>query len=271
MNRHLNIKSERAAGRKPVVLFDFGDWRLTLREAVFSAFIAGILTAVGFFISGAIERHVHERQLIYRQAVQIDKNPAEFKWALDTDIGYLFAEGVLETVDPVRHEKLDGEWFSIKAVHQKYVRHTRTRSYTVRDGKGHTRVKSRVETYWSWDTYEVERSSAKTVRFLGVELPAGKFRLGWHSECKIVSTGYHRRIKFAVVPKEMTGTIFAKAADGTVEGQVEFWRGRDLKSAYEDSVFSYAKGLFWTAWIVVIVGIIFAFFYAENRWLEDNS
>ena len=271
MNGYRNIKRKRTASREPAVLLDFGSWQLTLREAVFSAFIVGILTVVGFLISGAIERYVHGRQLRYRQAVQIDKNPDEFKLALDTDVGYLFAEGVLETVDPVKHERLDGEWFSIEAAHQKYVRHTRTRSYTVRDSRGHTRVKSRVETYWSWDTYDVERSSAKTVRFLGVELPASKFELGWYSECKIVSTGYNRRIKFAVVPKEMAGTMFAKAAGGTVDGQIEFWRGRNLKSAYEDSVSSCAKGLFWTAWITATAGILFAFFYAENRWLEDNS
>ena len=69
----------------------------------------------------------------------------------------------------------------------------------------------------------------------------------------------------------MAGTMFAKAAGGTVDGQIEFWRGRDLKSAYEDSVSSCAKGLFWTAWIAATAGILFAFFYAENRWLEDNS
>ena len=270
MNGYRNIKRKRTTGFLPAVLLDFGGWRLTLREAVFSAFIAGILAAVGFFISGAIERHVHEQQLRYRQAVQIDKNPAEFKWALDTDIGYLFAEGTLETVDPVRHERLDGEWFSIEAAHQKYTRHTRTRTYTVSDGKGHTRIKSRVETYWSWDTYDVERSSAKTVRFLGVELPASKFGIGWRREYKIVSTGHNRRIEFAVVPKEMVGTMFAKAVGGTVDGQVEFWRGRDLKSAYEDSISSCAKGLFWTAWIAAMAGILFAFFYAENRWLEDD-
>lgn len=271
MNRYRNIKYRRAAGREPVVLLDFNGWRLTLREVVFSVFIAGILTAAGFFISGAIERHVHGQQLRYRQAVQIDKNPVEFKWALDTDIGYLFAEGVLETVDPVRHGKLDGEWFSIEAAYQKYTRHTRTRTYTVSDGKGHTRIKSRVETYWSWDTYDIERLSAKTVRFLGVELPAGKFGSRWRREYKIVSTGYNRRIEFAVVPKEMAGTIFVKAAGGTVDGQIEFWRGRNLKSAYKESISSCAKGLFWTAWIAVIVGILFAFFYAENKWLEDNS
>ena len=271
MNRYQNIKHKRTASREPAVLFNFSSWQLTLREVIFSIFIVGILTVIGFLISGAIERHVHEQQLRYRQAVQIDKNPTEFKWALDTDIGYLFAEGVLETVDPVKHERLDGEWFSIEAAYQKYTMHTRTRTYTVSDGKGCTRVKSRIETYWSWDTYDVERSSAKTARFLGVELPASKFGLGWYSECKIVSTGYNRRIKFAVVPKEMAGTMFAKAAGGTVDGQIEFWRGRDLKSAYEDSVSSCAKGLFWTAWIAATAGILFAFFYAENRWLEDNS
>jgi len=271
VNGYWNIKRRMMAGREPAVLLDFGEWRLTLREAVFSALIAGILAAAGFFISGAVERRVHERQLRYRQAVQIDKNPVEFRWALDTDIGYLFAEGTLETVDPVRHERLDGEWFSIEAAYQKYTRHTRTRTYTVSDGKGHTRVKSRVETYWSWDTYDVERSSAKTVRFLGVELPAGKFGPGWRRERRIVPIGHNRRIEFAVVPKKMAGTMFAKAAGGTVDGQIEFWRGRDLKSAYEDSVSSCAKGLFWTAWTAVIAGILFAFFYAENRWLEDNS
>lgn len=271
MNRYRNIKYKRTAGKKPVVLFDFGDWQLTLRETVFSVLIVGVFIAIGFLISSSIERYVHEQQLRYRQAVQIDKNPDEFKWALDTDIGYLFAEGRLETVDPIRHENLGGEWFSIEAAYQKYTRHTRTRTYTVRDGKGHTRIKSRVETYWSWDTYNIKRSSAKTVRFLGVELPASKFGLRRYCECKIISTGHNRRIEFAVVPKEMTGTMFAKAAGRTVDGQIEFWRGRNLKSAYEYSISSHAKEFFWTVWIAAIVGALFAFFYGENKRLEDNS
>ena len=62
--------------------------------------------------------------------------------------------------------------------------------------------------------------------------------------------------------------LFAKAGGGTLRGPVEFWHGLGLRAAYERSVESHAKALFWVLWAVLIALALYAFFYAENRWLE---
>lgn len=103
-----------------IVLLDFGTWELTLREALFALLLVGVLATIGFFVSSAIVRNVHSKQLVYRQAAQIENSSGEFKLALDTDVGYAFVEGDMDAVDTVQHEDLDGKWMSIVAKHQKY-------------------------------------------------------------------------------------------------------------------------------------------------------
>lgn len=252
--------------KRPIVLFDFGTWEITLREALSAMSIVGIMATIGFFASGAIEKHVHDAQLKYRQALQIDKNADEFRWALDTDVGYAFVEGHLKTLDPVRHEKLDGSWLSIDAVFQKYQKHTST--YTTTDGKGHTYTKTR--TYWSWDSYDYWHRKASRVNFLSNEFSIAKFDFSScrHKE-RIVDNGYHKRIVFSMLPPEMDGTVFSKLEQKTMSNNSLFMQGMDLKKAYADCVESYAILVFWIIWLLAIALAVWAFFYAENNWLED--
>lgn len=268
--RYSAPRKHKTTGSKPIVLLDFGDWQLTLRELLFSMLIAGVMAVVGYFTASVIEQNVHAKQLEYRQAAQIENSEDEFKLALETDIGNVFVEADLKAVDKVKHEKLRGEWLAIDATYEKYTKHTRVVHYTVTDSKGRAHHRTRTETYWTWDRYDSKHLKAKQVDFSGVIFPTAKFDLSWCSRHEdTVSIGWHKRIVFDTIPAKMHGTVFTKLADKTVSDSTPFWKDQDLKTAYEESVASYAVMIFWTIWIAVTIGLLITFFVIENDWLED--
>ena len=246
------------------VLLDFGEWELTWRELLFSVLIVGVMSFMGFFAAGYVEKSVLDSQLKYRQAAQLS-DPEEFKHAMDTDAGDAFVYGQLEAVDPVSYKGLDGKHLSIEARYQEYRRHTRT--YTVSDGKGHTRIRTRH--YWSWDTISSDEKHAKTVRFCGREFPYSTFRYDClMSDSVVVGTGHNRRTVFDVVPKAAVGSVFGKLAGGTVRGTPQFMSGWSIARHYEYSTESYAVVLFWVAWALLTGAVVFAFWYVDNKWLD---
>ena len=263
-------RKPKTTGSKPVVLLDFGDWQLTLRELLFSLLIIGMMTVLGYFAAAGIERNVHAKQLEYRQAAQIENSEDEFKLALETDVGNAFVEADLEAVDKVRHEKLHGEWLAIDASYEKYTKHTRIVHYTVTDSKGRSHTRTRTETYWTWDRYDSKHLKAKQVNFSGVIFPTTKFDLSWCSRHEdTVSIGWHKRIVFKTIPAKMHGTVFTKLADKTVSDGSPFWKDQDLKTVYEECVSSHAVLIFWLIWTLTIAFAMFAFYVIENDWLED--
>jgi len=268
--RYSASRIHKTTSSKPVVLLDFGDWQLTLRELLFSMLIIGTMTTVGYFAAAGIERSVHAKQLEYRQAAQIENSEDEFKLALETDVGSAFVEADLEAVDKVKHENLRGKWLAIDAAYEKYTKHTRTVYYTVTDSKGHSHQKTRTKTYWSWDQYDHKRLGAKHVNFSGVIFPTAKFDFSWCSRHEdTVSIGWHKRIVFKTIPAKMHGTIFTKLADKTVSDGTPFWKDQNLKTVYEEYVSSHAVLIFWVVWSLTIAFAVFAFYVIENDWLED--
>lgn len=252
-----------------IVLLDCIDWELTLREAIFAFFIVGSMIALGFLIAGKIEQHVHNEQLKYRRAVQIDKDPNQFSWALRTDVGDAFIEGHLKTLDPVSHDLLEGKWMKLSAAHQKYQMHTRTVTYTTTDSKGRAHTKTRVETYWSWDTYETESFSASQAEFLGEKIYLDDLDIcgAWRDE-KVVKTGYHKRVVFSMLPTDYDGTMFTTIKNKRISKGTPFWVGRDIAEAYKCCIASYSVSIFWIVWIVVTIGAVVGFFVLDNDWLE---
>ena len=253
-----------------VVIADFGSWELTLREAIFSLLILGVMVAIGFFIAGKIEQTVHVEQLKYRRAMQIDKDPSQFSLALETDVGDVFAEGHLKTVDPVSHELVAGKWMKVCTDYQKYQMHTRTVTYTTTDSKGRVSVKSRVETYWSWDTYDRKETSASQVEFLGEKLQLADlvfYGARWDEE--VVNTGYHRRVVISMLPTEHSGTMFTTIRDKKISKETPFWIEQNLASAYEHCTSSFSVLVFWIVWSIVSICTVIGFFVIDNDWLED--
>ena len=52
--RYGTPRKHKTTGSKPVVLLDFGDWELTLREAIFAFLIVGVIIFLRIFLSGII-------------------------------------------------------------------------------------------------------------------------------------------------------------------------------------------------------------------------
>ena len=118
---------------------------ITKREVIFSVVIVSFFTIIGFMVSNKIYKKQQDKNLRYTTAIQIDNNPDQFNYAIDTEIGNVLAYGTVKTIEPVS-TSIVGNSMYIKRDLEKYTMHTRTVHYTV-NGKSHTRI----EPYWTWD------------------------------------------------------------------------------------------------------------------------
>jgi len=242
---------------------------VTFREVLFCFVIAAVLFSIGFWISGAIGHKVNQRLLKYRQAAQIENNNAAFALALKTDVGDAFVEGQFKAIDPVRHENIAGNWTMYEANHQKYTRHTRIVTYTVSNGKGGTRTKTRTEHYWTWDTFRTEKASVKTVEFCEEKISFKKFDPTYSCFIsKTVDTGYHLRVLFNLIPSSFHAACYSTLKDGTISDKTPIYRNRTVQELYKDYTTSYAVRIFWGIWIVVIIVALVVFVLHDNDWLE---
>ena len=254
--------------KSPIVLIEGDGWDLTLRELIFSILILGVLFAIGFLISGYIEQKVNDSNLRYNQAVALHSDD-EFKHALSTDVGHVFAHGRLVADKPVRNEHLDGEWLCVDVKHQRYQMHTRRVAYTVTDSKGRTHTRYRTETYWSWDTVGRSSDHSPTVTYCGVQFDYGKFDYGcMPEETSKHSTGWHKSDVVTVVPKDFNATVFGEAKSNDLVGQNIVLVPMSIEGYRKDLTTSHAVMIFWILWSVFSVIALFGFYAIENDWLE---
>lgn len=247
-----------------------GQAEITLREAIFSVTIASVLFFIGFIISSKIEHAVNRSNLEYRQAAQISNNADEFEIAMATDVGNAFIEGKFKAVDVVSHEKLDGVWMWIYADYQKYTMHTRVVTYTVTDSKGRTHMRTKTETYWTWDTYRTEKRHSNEVEYIGNKFMFDKFNYSLiNRNHKMVDDGWHKRIEFSAIPTEFNASAYTKLSDNTVSDNTALYRNISIRELYELNIKSIAVPLFWTLWSFLTVCAVVAFVFIDNRWIED--
>lgn len=255
--------------KSPIVLFEGKGWDLTLRELVFSVFIVGVMVLVGFFISEVIERKVNDSNLRYNQAAALLTND-QFKYALDTDVGHVFANGRLVADSPVKNEHLAGEYLSVYVKHQQYRMHTRRVAHTVTDSRGRSHTKYRTETHWSWDTMSCSSSHSPTVTYCGVKFPYNKFGYSWiGSDTTRHSTGFHARDVVTVVPKTFIASVFGEAKSRTLVGDGLTLAPMSIEAYRKDLTTSHALAIFWIIWGIVMVFALVGFYVVKNDWLED--
>ena len=253
-----------------IVLFEDIDWELTLREFLFSFLILGIMSFIGFLAYSAIDKKVDDKTLKYRQAVAISSTN-EFRYAMDTNIGHAFVRGKLLAVTPVTSKLVDGEYLRIHVDHQKYRQHTRIVTYTVTDSKGRTHVKTRTETYWSWDTMSSSTTNSPYVIFCGSRFKYNKFDYGCaHVEETVIGGGLFKNERDIVYTTKdnFTSTIFADLRNKGFVGTASMV-GCGIEK-YRKSLVEcwWPYMLFWFLWIVITFGGIVLFYVIENDWLE---
>lgn len=253
-----------------VVLFDFVDWEITLREVLFSVFILGAWALLGFFVHSWIDKTVDDSTLKYRQAVAIE-SPDEFRHAMDTDVGHAFVRGKLEAATPVTNRLVKGEYLKIHVDHQKYRMHTRIVTYTTYDSKGRPHTRHRTETYWSWDTVRSSTTNSPKVVFCGSEFDYGKFSYGCaRTEETVVGGGLFKNERDVVHATKdgFTATMFGDLRGGGFEGTASLVGAgiEEYRKSETDCKWPYV--LFWTVWAVLAFGSVFLFFVMDNDWAE---
>lgn len=239
---------------------------ITKREVIASGAIIAVMIILGLFISGNIHERLLEQYQVYDAAVKIDDEEL-FRYGMRTNIGYAFVYGKLETLDPVTFSEIGGEYSYIKREEQKYTRHTRTvtETYTGSDGKTHTRTK--IETYWTWDTMRTERKTATQIKFLNVEFAYNQIPFPSAHEIAIVDTGYHKRNVYYATGTNFTGTMFTLLKDNTIS-ETSFYNNQTITETIDSLETGFETIIFWVFWVILTGVLVFGFYYLKNRWLN---
>lgn len=102
-------------------------------------------------------------------------------------------------------------------------------------------------------------------------VPYEKFDYSWVGrKFKTVDNGFNLRIEFTYLPTRFRASAFTSLSNGTVTNGTGLRQGMSIDKLYEACTKSYAVGVFWTFWIVLIVGAVVGFVVLDNRWIEDK-
>ena len=254
--------------KRSKVIYSGCGWDLTARELFFSIVIVLVMLTVGFFLSEKIASANDEANQEYYQSIKINADTELFQYGMKTDIGNAFVSGTLEAVGPVSYPDIGGEYAYVEKIIEEYTKHTRIVDDYDKDGK---KIGSHVETYWEWEQIGRDSIHCESIKFLEVGFPYGTIGFPEPYYINTVNGGYHIRHKYYGCDASYDGTIYAKLADGTING-AQFINGRNTEEAVDYMVESETAGLtmFWFIWITLIGCTVYGFCYLDNRWLEDE-
>lgn len=239
---------------------------ITLREIIVSVTIIAVMVILGFFIGGSIQQSLLEQYQVYDTAVQIDSEEL-FRYGMRTDIGHAFVYGQIKTIDPVSFPEIGGEYSYVEKEEQEYRKHSRTVLKTYKDSKGNTKTKTEIEYYWKWDTIRNEKKTATKISFLDVEFDYSKISFSYSQQIATLDTGYHKRNVYYGKEAESEGTIFTILKEDTIN-DTSFYENRTIAETIEHLETGYEVVGFWIFWIILTAGLVWAFYYLENRWLD---
>lgn len=216
-------------------------------------FITVIMLIIGIIIGGSIRDSIADKNAEYNKAIKLEKRDI-FEYSMRTSVGNAFVYGKLEAVDTVSFPEIEGEYSYIEKVKEVYTMHTRTVTYT--DSKGKTRTKT--ETYWTWDYAGSEEKKSKEVEFLGSTFKYSQFIEPSSDYLKTIKKSSHIRYKYYVIPKTISGTIYANLKNNNIGNNVVIYRDMKTQEAYEYAKDNYS--LIWVFWIIWI-SLISAMWY----------
>lgn len=238
-------------------------FEITKREVLVSISIIAIMLLLGVLISGKIADWQMDQNEVYNKAVKID-NTDMFEYGMRTNVGNAFVYGDLEAVDAVTYPEIGGKYMYVERVEEHYTMHTRTVTYT--DANGNTQT--RVETYWTWDTVDVDRLKSKEVTFCGVKFSSDKIDIPSTKYIDTIKESGYVRFKYYGTDAKYTGTIFTELKDNTITKDSNFYKNKTIEETTELLHTTGDTVAFWIFWIILIGLCVYGFYYLDNRWLE---
>lgn len=242
--------------------FDFGDFEITKREILASISIIAAMILFGILISSTISEYQMDKNEIYNKAVKIESQEM-FQYGMDTNVGNAFVYGDLKAVDTVTYPEISGEYMYVEKVKEKYTRHTRK----VRHSNGKITWYT-TKTYWTWDRVGSEDIKCKEVSFCGVNFASNKIDLHGTDYIDTIKESSHVRYKYYGVGTEYKGTIFTDLRDKTIPDNTSFYNNSTIEETIERLESDFPIIIFWIFWVILIGGMVFGFYYLDNRWLD---
>ena len=242
--------------------FDFGDFEITKREILASISIIAVMILFGILISSKISEYEMDKNEIYNKAVKIESQEM-FQYGMDTNVGNTFVYGDLKAVDTVTYPEIGGEYIYVEKVKEKYTRHTRK----VRHSNGKTTWYT-TETYWTWDRVGSEDIKCKEVSFCGVNFTSNKIDLPDTDYIDTIKESSDVRYKYYGVGTKYTGTIFTDLRNKTISDNTSFYNNSTIDETIGRLESDFPIIIFWIFWVILISGMVFGFYYLDNRWLD---
>ena len=246
--------------------FDFGDFEITKREILASISIIAVMILIGILISGKISECQMDKNEKYNKAVKIESQEM-FRYGMDTNVGNAFVYGDLKAVDTVTYPEIGGEYMYVEKVKERYTMHTRVVTYTTGSGKTR-RTHTRTKTYWTWDRVGSEDIKCKEISFCRVNFTSNKIDLPGTDYIDTIKESSHVRYKYYGVDTEYKGTIFTDLRDKTISDNTSFYNNSTIDETIERLESDFPIIIFWIFWIILIGGVVFGFYYLDNRWLD---
>lgn len=236
---------------------------ITKRELVVSISIVAIFLIIGILISGRLNEVVMDANEKYYKALKVDTKDV-FQYGMDTSIGNAFIHGDFEAIDTVGYLEIDGEYLYIKKVKEKYTMHTRTITTTV-NGK----VKTRTQTYWTWDVVGSEEKQSKEVSLLGISFNTSQFDIPHGDYITTIKESSHVRYKYYGYPAKSNVTIFTRLSGGNIESSnIPVYKDLNIEQTIQRLEQSFGMAIFWMAWLGLTAVVVLGFYYLENDWLN---
>lgn len=247
-------------------MIEFGDFTITKRELFLSIAIFAILLALGLWISDGITERQMDRNLVYEQALRV--NSADiFEYGMRTNVGNAFVYGDLKAVDTVSFPEIDGEYMTVQKIKERYTMHTRTVTKT-RTVNGKVQSYTETETYWTWDEVDRETLRNEKIDFLGVEFDRGKIDIPRLQYLDTIKESSNIRYRYYGTGTEFKGTIYTNLNNGTISDESTLYENSTIEQTIEKLKVPVRSTIFWIFWMLLIVGVLYGFYYIDNRWLE---
>lgn len=245
--------------------FDFGDFEITKREILASISIIALMLLIGVLISEKISEHQMDKNEIYNKAVKIESTDL-FQYGMDTNVGNAFVYGDLVAVDTVTYPEIGGEYMYVEKDTEEYTKHTKI-VYEY-DEEGNV-TGSHEEEYWTWDEIDCDKRNCNKATFLGIEFDYGQIYKPSKTYITTIYDDYDSDIRYVYYGSKTryTGTIFTKLKDKTIL-DTKFYEGLNIDETVDHLESGGGEIVFWIFWILLTTGIVFGFYYLDNKWLE---
>lgn len=189
------------------------------------------------------------------------------QYGMDTNVGNAFVYGDLKAVDTVTYPEIGGEYMYVEKIKEQYTMHTRQVAHT-RTVNGKSQTYYTTETYWTWDKVGSEDIKCKEILFCGVIFTSNKIDLPGTDYIDTIKESSHVRYKYYGVDTEYKGTIFTDLRDKTISDNTSFYNNLTIDETIERLESDFPIIIFWIFWVILIGGMVFGFYYLDNRWLD---